>query len=253
VAPDGASLAYSTYLGGDGADYGDGLAVDSLGRAWVTGMTDSAAFPLADELDGTVEQADVFVTRLDEAGSAVGFSTLVGGEGDEYGREVALLGADRAFVTGGTDSLGFPATAGAFDTTANDATDAFVLQIGPERLAVELADVRALRLTTGVRLEWRTLSEREHAGFRVLRDGPTGPQPVTARLIEPASAGGELGGARYRYLDAGAPPHAVRYWLDDVDVHGRATRHGPFAARASRSDPPVPPISPDHDLTEEVR
>jgi hypothetical protein len=103
------------------------------------------------------------------------------------------------------------------------------------QLAVELADLQATRGWNGVTLEWRTLTEIKHAGFRVLREETSGELTnLTPRLITPRSRGGELGGASYRYLDRSAPSDSVHYWLEDVDTLGRTTRHGPVVA------PPAP-------------
>lgn len=95
-------------------------------------------------------------------------------------------------------------------------------------MAVELADFTARRRAVGARLGWRTLSETGNVGFHVLRQEGEGPLvPVTNALIPASAAGGELGGAEYAFVDEAAPIGALRYWLEDVDVKGRRTRHGP--------------------------
>src|SRR5439155_7834466 len=114
----GAALAYSTYLGGSSGDGGESVAADAAGNAYVTGGTSSTNFPTTTgafdtTLDGT---SDVFVTKLDASGAALGYSTYLGGSiinRGEFGSGVAVDGADGAYVTGVTDSADFPTTAGA--------------------------------------------------------------------------------------------------------------------------------------------
>jgi hypothetical protein len=110
---DGSGLVYSTYLGGSGNDGAYGIAVDGSGSAYVTGVTHSANFPVASAqqpaLDGP---SDAFVTKLSPDGSAMVYSTYLGGKNDETGYAVAVDSLGRAYVTGVTSSLssvgGFP-------------------------------------------------------------------------------------------------------------------------------------------------
>jgi hypothetical protein len=95
-------------------------------------------------------------------------------------------------------------------------------------LAVELTSFTASRFGSVVVVRWETESEIAHAGFRLFRSQGTGaPRLLTVRLIVPRSPGGELEGAKYRFVDSQPPAGAVKYWLDDLDLVGRATRHGP--------------------------
>ena len=80
INPTGSALVYSTFLGGSGTDIGDGIAVDSSGNAYVTGLTGSTDFPLQSALQATWWGADdAFVTKLNPAGSALVYSTFLGG------------------------------------------------------------------------------------------------------------------------------------------------------------------------------
>jgi hypothetical protein len=105
-APDGASLVFSTYLGGSSADGPYAIMTDAANRIYVAGRTDSTDFPLVNATQGNRNDADVFITRFSELG-AVDFSTYLGGSGWE--RALALSIADqRLYVAGETGSVDFP-------------------------------------------------------------------------------------------------------------------------------------------------
>ena len=135
--PAGSGLAYSSYLGGSSDDFGSGIAVDSAGAAYVTGRTSSTDFPTtAGAFDTSFNGGDdAFVTKLNPAGSGLAYSSYLGGSflglRAEEGSGIAVDSAGAAYVTGGTSSTDFPTTAGAFDTSFNGASDAFVSKLPP--------------------------------------------------------------------------------------------------------------------------
>ncbi len=103
-------LRYSTYLGGSGTDYGYGIAVDAAGNTYVTGDTSSTNFPTINPLSGTYAGGyyDAFVTKLNAAGTALVYSTYLGGSSNDYGVAIAVDAAGNAYVTGSTTSTNFP-------------------------------------------------------------------------------------------------------------------------------------------------
>ena len=112
----GGSLIYSTYLGGaNGADTGFGIAADSSGNAYVTGNTAATNFPTVNPIQACTG-FDVFVTKLTSTGSALAYSTCLGGGGADTGRSIAVDSENNAYVTGSTDSTNFPLVAGAVRT-----------------------------------------------------------------------------------------------------------------------------------------
>ncbi len=143
--PTGTGLVYSTYLGGAGDDWGRGIAVDGAGNAYVTGMTVSKDFPTTPGVFSStctttdqfgIVRADVFITKLDVSGSALVYSTCLGGAADDQGSGIAVDAQGNAYIAGGTNSADFPVTNGAFQTTfagsANSTglyQDAFVTKI----------------------------------------------------------------------------------------------------------------------------
>jgi hypothetical protein len=127
----GSDLVYSTFLGGSAMDRSHAIALDGIGNAYVTGYTYSDDFPTT---PGAYNQTystrqDVFVTKLNAAGSALLYSTYLGGSSSEEGNGIAVDGSGRAYVTGDTGSTDFPTTAGAFDLTNSSEQDAFVTKL----------------------------------------------------------------------------------------------------------------------------
>jgi hypothetical protein len=127
----GSALVYSTYLGGSGADQGNGIAVDGSGNAYVTGSTNSTGFPTTAGAFQTTYGggADAFVTKLNAAGSALVYSTYLGGSGGDAGNGIAVDGSGNAYVTGSTTAKDFPTTPGAFQTTKGGIGNAFVTKL----------------------------------------------------------------------------------------------------------------------------
>ena len=134
--PEGTALRYSTYLGGSGLIVGGGgdsanaIAVDSAGDAYVAGWTASSDFPwTAGAFQTTVGNinGNAFVTELNPEGDATLYSTYLGGSGGRFGGDSAAAivtdGAGNVYITGSSDSLNFPVTAGAFQSTNHSATN----------------------------------------------------------------------------------------------------------------------------------
>src|SRR5262249_7422111 len=132
-------LAYSTYLGGSGDDAGNGIAVDGAGNVYVTGSTASTDFPTQNPVQGTygggvcIPNActDAFVTQLNAAGTALVYSTYLGGNDNDVGIGIAVDSSGSAYVTGSTSSANFPTTAGAYQRTSGGFEDAFVAKLSP--------------------------------------------------------------------------------------------------------------------------
>jgi hypothetical protein len=136
----GSEIVYSTFLGGGGDDYPQGIAVDGSGNAYVTGRTSSTTFPGVTA--GSIQPTngggyDVLVTKINAAGSALVYSTFLGGSGDEYGWAIAVDGAGNAYVTGVTGSTTFPGVTGSSIQPANGGgDDAFVTKINATGTAI---------------------------------------------------------------------------------------------------------------------
>lgn len=131
----GSSLIYSTYVGAAQIDYAQDLAIDSAGNAYFVVRTGDAVvdYPTTPGAFDTTHNGfdDVAVTKLNPAGTALVYSTFLGGSSIDNGRSIAVNSAGEAFVAGSTtdDVTDFPTTAGAYDTTHNGLTDFFVTKI----------------------------------------------------------------------------------------------------------------------------
>lgn len=154
--PQGDQLVYSALIGATrgilantsrGQRYvlineGLGLAVDAAGAAYVTGGTVSANFPTTPgafktSYDGrpnaqeTSYTYDGFALKLNSAGNALLYSTLLGGARSDHGRAIVADARGNAYVTGSTDSANFPTTTGAFQPQSAGGSDAFVTKLNP--------------------------------------------------------------------------------------------------------------------------
>jgi hypothetical protein len=124
------TLVYSTYLGGNHQDLLGGFAVDASGNAYMTGIACSINFPTTPGAFQTTGQCTAFVTKLNASGSALVYSTHLGGYGD-FSSGVAVDASGNAYVTGATVSPNFPTTPGAFQTKLPGFQNAFVTKLNP--------------------------------------------------------------------------------------------------------------------------
>jgi hypothetical protein len=133
----GTALVYSTYIGGSNYDQGNAIAVDGSGNAYVTGFTYSTDYDVTPGAFQTTKsttnssEKDVFVTKLNATGTALVYSTYIGGSNSDYGYAIAVDGSGQAYVTGYTFSPDYDVTPGAFQTTRGDYyyNDVFVTKL----------------------------------------------------------------------------------------------------------------------------
>jgi hypothetical protein len=125
----GNGFVYSTFLGGESNDQGLAIAVDSAGDAYVTGSTSSAAFPTHSPFQATWGKGlDAFVSELNPTGTALIYSTYLGGNADDIGLAIAVDSGKNAYITGVTGSPNFP-IANPTQGKNNGQNDAFVTEI----------------------------------------------------------------------------------------------------------------------------
>ncbi len=132
LSPAGDALVYSTYLGGNDTDFGNDIALDTAGNATVVGSTSSTDFPTTPDAtqSGHAGVSDAYITRFNATGTALVFSTYLGGSAPDTARAVSVDVAGSIYVTGVTSSADFPISPGAFQTQfAGGFNDAFVSKI----------------------------------------------------------------------------------------------------------------------------
>jgi Beta-propeller repeat/NHL repeat/Putative binding domain, N-terminal len=129
------NVIYGTYLGGGNTDSPAAIAIDAIGQAYVVGTAYSNNFPTTVGAYQTTYHGsgDAFVTELDIQGSALVYSTLIGGANVDGANAIALDGTGSAYVVGSTQSTDFPITSGAFATSkpSTYTYSAFVTKVNP--------------------------------------------------------------------------------------------------------------------------
>jgi len=134
LSPTGSQILYSIVLGGSGYDSARGVAVDSAGNVYVTGLTGSPNFPTTagafQPNASSFGQSNAFVVKLSPAGIVV-YSTYLGGASTDVGYAIAVDSTGAAYVAGSTNSTNFPVTSGAPQSRFKGGTDGFVAKLDP--------------------------------------------------------------------------------------------------------------------------
>ncbi|MCP4581343.1 MAG: T9SS type A sorting domain-containing protein [candidate division Zixibacteria bacterium] len=134
LSPDGNSIVYSTFLGGRVHDEGYAIGVDRSGNAYVTGYTKSTNFPTFNPYQMYQSYKDVFVTKLSSGGNSLVYSTYLGGNHDEVGRDIAVDAGGCAYIIGDTGSNDFP-TENPYQTNQSF-SDAFITKLSPDGISL---------------------------------------------------------------------------------------------------------------------
>ena len=175
LSSSGNALVYSTYIGGSDEDQGWGIAVDSLGNAYVTGYTDSSDFPTENPFRGSYGgRWDAFVTKFSSSGSTLIYSTYLGGTTTDEGYGIAADSWGNAYVTGRTDSSDFP-TENPFQGNQAGYDDAFVTSFWWDG---SLGEPKTIYVSTTGNdgndgLSWETAKQTIQAGIDAVSDGYT--------------------------------------------------------------------------------
>jgi fibronectin type 3 domain-containing protein len=155
LAANGSALLYSTFLGGTGDDEGGMLALNGAGNVWVLGST-SSEFPTTSDAVNTTNPGglDAFVAQIAADGSALLYSTYLGGDATDRGHALAVNAVGNVWIAGYTEdhaTTDFPTSPAAFDPTHNGGDDAFVCALmppsSPQALSAEFNDVNTVTLT----------------------------------------------------------------------------------------------------------
>ena len=139
VSPVG-QLEYSTYLGGTLSDYGTGISVDSNGNILVSGYTFSSDFPTQNALQSTLAGgSDLFVSKFTPGSTSLLFSTYLGGSSNDESLGMTLDSGGNIYLTGSTQSLNFPVTTSAYQSSLLGTANAFITKLAPDASQVLLS------------------------------------------------------------------------------------------------------------------
>ncbi|MDQ6726426.1 MAG: SBBP repeat-containing protein, partial [Actinomycetota bacterium] len=189
----GAPLAFATRLGGSSDDHGLAIAVDAQGSAYVTGDTLSSGFPIvrpfqagaggsANGVAGSFP--DAFVTKYSPTGSALVYSTFLGGSDVDQGTAIAVDAAGAAYVTGNTNSPNFP-TVAAIQPRKDADSDAFVAKLDPPGATLVYSTYYG-----GTGADGANAIAVDSTGSAVVVGTTGSTNWPTSRAMQPAKAGG---------------------------------------------------------------
>ena len=130
-------LAYSTYLGGPGYDYGNAIAVDASGSAYITGTSHAPSQPGLDPFQQPAGQSySAYVVKLSPAGNGLVYYIFIGGNIYESGNAIALDSTGAVVIAGDTKSLNFPTHNAVQPTYGGGSQDGFVTKVSPDGLSL---------------------------------------------------------------------------------------------------------------------
>ncbi len=139
LTSDLSSLIFSSYLGGDGADFGGDIDVDNSDKIYVSGYTRSSNFPAKQAFDATANaEFDIFVTKMPTSGDSLEYSTYLGGSGADLMSRADVAGDGRLTLIGSTSSTNYP-TADPLDGTFNGQFDVLITTLSPTGDALEFS------------------------------------------------------------------------------------------------------------------
>jgi hypothetical protein len=259
--PSGTALEYSTYLGGSGlgiyqGDSGSGIAIDGSGDAYVTGAAASTTdFPVTSDAYQSVNSGtfNAFVSKLDPTGSALIYSTYLGGSAEDYGNGIALGSTGDTYVAGQAFSSNFPVTMGALQITnkghAEGNSNAFVakLAIGGETTTNLTSSMNpapegvAVTFTANVVADYGAGIPTGNVVFSV-----DGTQVATVAL-------GKQGNARYTTSFSTEAKYAIQAAYEGAGGYATSTSSLTETISSPTPPPATPVISPDGATFAEVQ
>ncbi|MCL5959451.1 MAG: SBBP repeat-containing protein [Chloroflexi bacterium] len=257
LAP-GSGLVYSTFLGGSGRDSAYSVAIDSLGAAYVTGETDSVDFatgiPPAPGYDPSYNggNSDIFVVKLNPAGTGLTYATFLGGAYDEYLSAIAVDSLGAAYITGYSDSPDFPITSQVLSKPVTlGGRGAIVVKLSPSgRNLVYSTFLGATSQTAAFALAVNSSGQAYVAGMVAGSDFPTTPgayAPTSSGgdgfLVKLNAAGNGLiystfipGSQSERPRGLAVDPSGVAYLVGDTNSLDFPTTPGAFSRTYSGGD-----------------
>ncbi len=252
VAPDGATLVYSSFLGGFALDVVHAIAIDSAGAAFVTGETRSENFPFTETAYQRERRgaSDAFVSKLAVDGASLVYSSYYGGDGQETSRAIAIDRFGAAYITGITSSANLPVSFNGAQRSPLLLPDAFAAKIDPAGSSLvygtyiggdseDQGNAISLDATGAAYIGGQTTS----ANYPTVNDGPLGAEPAKGGFdgfVTRISSGGNFlhfsthyGGTGADAILAIATDARGRIWIaGTTDSTNLPTSTGALATRA---------------------
>ena len=218
----GNTLIYSTYLGGNGSDVAESIAVDGSGNAYLTGYTTSLDFPIQNPYQSNHGGGDydAFVTKLSSYGDTLNYSTFLGGSDSDSGWGITVNSLGDAFLTGYTRSFNFPTHNSYQESLGGGGLDAFVASfLSDGSLPVELSLLTASASADGVTIRWRTETEVNNIGFSIYRSETKDSNYTKITFV--SGAGNSAMPTDYQFADKKAEQGKTYfYYIEDIDIAG---------------------------------
>jgi len=126
--PSATQIVFSTYLGGSGNDVVRAVAVDNQDDIYTTGETDSEDYPVQNQIQTNQSSTDIFISKINSAGTSLIFSSYIGGSGQDRAWGIAADENGNSYITGNTNSTNFPMV-NPYDSTFNGRSDVFIVKI----------------------------------------------------------------------------------------------------------------------------
>ena len=217
VNPSGSALAWSTYLGGTDDDRVFGIALGAGGAVLLSGETRSSNFPSVGAFQGTKNALqDGFVAKLNATGTALGYSSFIGGSGNDYLRGMAYLGNARTCIAGWTDS-GDWTVSGAFQASKAGGTDMIVAVVTATPVAPS-GLTPTVQSSSRIDLSWLDNSNDE-TGFEIERMAGTGAWISVTKTAPNAASyqdGNTIGSTLYTYRVRAVNDDGVSGWSNEA-------------------------------------
>jgi uncharacterized protein (TIGR03437 family) len=179
VSESGSEISWATFLGGSNLENANGIALSPTGEIFVVGVTSSTDFPVNNAIQPSLNGffQDGFITKLKNDGSALDFSTYLGGAGPEIATAIAVDSAGNPYVTGATNSPDFPVV-NAVQSTNRD-NDAFVTKLSADGAAIVYSTfLGGVAADQGNSIAVDTAANAYVTGFTISSDFPTTPSPI---------------------------------------------------------------------------
>ncbi|WP_295583683.1 SBBP repeat-containing protein [uncultured Lamprocystis sp.] len=223
LSADGATLVYASYLGGSSIDQGFGIAVDSAGNVYLTGVSASGDFPIRDALPPEYigGDYDAFVVKLSADGATPIYASYFGGSGWDGGADIAVDGAGNAYVTGNTNSTDFSTPYAPQLDFGGGYDDGFVAKLSADGSALVFASYLG-----GSGEDWGTGIAVDGAGNAYMTGVTSSTDFPTRQALQPDFGGGDHESFVAKIADTPTTPMAALPWLASVgDLTGDGTQH----------------------------